>query len=161
MLLTALIVYHIVFCLSSVFLKFFQLSFYLTASNFFQFLVFNSFDILSCTRLFVKYFFLLCWTSSDIFFSKSLSFDIFNDFCILSRYLLFVKKFFELFKLFVQFELSKQFIHLLRFKQLRQYSTVISFCQLLFSTFSKISNSSLLFTRMISLSQSFSRDIYC
>ena len=33
MLLTALIVYHVVFCLSSAFLSFFQLSFYLTASS--------------------------------------------------------------------------------------------------------------------------------
>ena len=61
MLLTASIVYHIVFCLSSIFLKFFNFLFsldHLELTTFCcLFLVFNSFDILSCTRLFVKYFF--------------------------------------------------------------------------------------------------------
>ena len=63
MLLTASIVYHIVFCLSSTFFKFFN---FLFSLNYLElqpiicsclFLVFNSFDILSCIRLFVKYFF--------------------------------------------------------------------------------------------------------
>ena len=60
MLLTASIVYHTVFCLSSVFLSFFQLSFSLNCLKFTtrcELLACNSFDILSCTCLFVKYFF--------------------------------------------------------------------------------------------------------